>query len=167
MSHTVNWVTFKQSHTVNQVIKKNFAWRSGLIPDNDMLNINPIFHGPGHINSYFWRCMLKKFLSSINVQHFCFCSSVLGFIFAAGVPLYNDAVLTYNRNGAKKTTKKPGHMQLNHRNPAVLKKIIRTPVCCAPSMQPPQRMHIASVMKQCSGYELAVIVRYHGGGRRK
>jgi hypothetical protein len=31
-------------------------------------------------------------------------------------------------------------------------------VCCAPSMQPPQRMHIASVMKQCSGYELAVIV---------
>jgi hypothetical protein len=28
----------------------------------------------------------------------------------------------------------------------------------APSMQPPQRMHIASVMKQCSGYELAVIV---------
>ena len=30
--------------------------------------------------------------------------------------------------------------------------------CCAPSMQPPQRMHIASVMKQCSGYELAVIV---------
>jgi hypothetical protein len=31
-------------------------------------------------------------------------------------------------------------------------------VCCAPSMQPPQRVHIASVMKQCSGYELAVIV---------
>jgi hypothetical protein len=31
-------------------------------------------------------------------------------------------------------------------------------VCCAPSMQPPQRMHIASVMKKCSGYELAVIV---------
>ncbi len=31
-------------------------------------------------------------------------------------------------------------------------------VCCAPSMKPPQRMHIASVMKQCSGYELAVIV---------
>ncbi len=31
-------------------------------------------------------------------------------------------------------------------------------VCCAPSMQPPQRMHIVSVMKQCSGYELAVIV---------
>ena len=30
--------------------------------------------------------------------------------------------------------------------------------CCAPSMQPPQRMHIASVMKQCSGYEVAVIV---------
>jgi hypothetical protein len=30
--------------------------------------------------------------------------------------------------------------------------------CCAPSMQPPQRMHIASVMKQCSGYELAVVV---------
>ncbi len=28
----------------------------------------------------------------------------------------------------------------------------------APSMQPPQRMHIASVMKQCSGYEVAVIV---------
>jgi hypothetical protein len=32
------------------------------------------------------------------------------------------------------------------------------PVCCAPFMQPSQRMHIASVMKQCSGYELAVIV---------
>jgi hypothetical protein len=31
-------------------------------------------------------------------------------------------------------------------------------VCCAPSMQPPQRMHIASVKKQCSGYELVVIV---------
>ncbi len=31
-------------------------------------------------------------------------------------------------------------------------------VCCAPSMQPPQRVHIASVMKQCSGYELPVIV---------
>ncbi len=31
-------------------------------------------------------------------------------------------------------------------------------VCCAPSMQPPQRMHIASIMKQCSGYEVAVIV---------
>ncbi len=29
----------------------------------------------------------------------------------------------------------------------------------APSMQPPQRMHIASVMKQCSGYEVAVIVK--------
>jgi hypothetical protein len=25
-------------------------------------------------------------------------------------------------------------------------------VCCAPSMQPPQRIHIASVMKQCSSY---------------
>ncbi len=25
-------------------------------------------------------------------------------------------------------------------------------------MQPPQRMHIAPVMKQCSGYEVAVIV---------
>jgi hypothetical protein len=25
-------------------------------------------------------------------------------------------------------------------------------------MQPPQRMHIASVKKQCSGYELDVIV---------
>jgi hypothetical protein len=35
----------------------------------------------------------------------------------------------------------------------------RQAVCCAPSMQPPQRMHIASVMKQCSGYETAVIVK--------
>jgi hypothetical protein len=25
-------------------------------------------------------------------------------------------------------------------------------VCCAPSVQPPQGLHIASVMKQCSGY---------------
>jgi hypothetical protein len=25
-------------------------------------------------------------------------------------------------------------------------------VCCAPSMQPPQRLHIASVMMRCSGY---------------
>ncbi len=32
------------------------------------------------------------------------------------------------------------------------------PVCCAPSLQPPQRMQIASVMKLCSGYELAVVV---------
>jgi hypothetical protein len=30
--------------------------------------------------------------------------------------------------------------------------LCRESVCCAPSMQPPQRMHIASVMKRCSGY---------------
>jgi hypothetical protein len=30
--------------------------------------------------------------------------------------------------------------------------LIERAVCCAPSMQPPQRLHIASVMKRCSGY---------------
>ncbi len=37
-------------------------------------------------------------------------------------------------------------------------ELIDTFVKRAPSMQPPQRVHIASVMKQCSGYESAVIV---------